>query len=212
MSVGLDTYNPGQNNGRTLVAEHSDHRHKTVFKELTRPADLQAATDLIVGEYADQGYLPTTNLPMVKLQMLNSLRFYRMFGAWESGQLVAVLGLIIADWLPMEAVFSAEIRQMRSKGSRVGEIGRFASKNSKRATVLRLMLFVAQMASEDLDYMVLTINPKHYSFYTKVACFTPFSLIPRPLPSVSFAPALGLYAQPRQVLNCARALRCLGTA
>jgi hypothetical protein len=211
MPAVLNSLSQGQQVGPTMVSKLSDHRHRAVFKEL-QPADLQAATDLIVDEYVDQGYLPSNNLSLCKLKMLESLRLYRMFGAWENGRLVAVLGLTCAESLPMEAVFSNEIRLLRGSGFRLGEIGKFASMSALRSTVLRLMLFVAQVASEELDYIVLTVNPRHHTFYTSIAGFTPLSYTSRPLSSVCNAPAIGLYARPKQVLSCTRARRSLRIA
>lgn len=211
MSVVLNTLDQGRQSARTMVAEHSNHRPAVIYKELTRPADLQAATDLIVREYVAEGYLPQSNIQQTREDVLASLRQYRMYGAWENGQLVAVLGLTVGSRLPMDAVFSQEIEVLRAQGNLVGEIGKFASKASALTTVLRLMLLVASVAGEELDYLVLTVNPCHVKFYTHCASFNLLSSDPRPLPSVGGAPAVGLSARPSAVMNSRQATksRCI---
>jgi len=98
--------------------------------------------------------------------------------------------------LPLESIFGEEIRVLRRQRRRLGEVISLAAdkdlslREFRQVFVALIRLVMQYHATHGGDTWVVTVNPKHRDFYTKVLGFTPLGPS-RPYGAVEGAPAEG---------------------
>jgi hypothetical protein len=97
--------------------------------------------------------------------------------------------------LPMEQIYSDEVQGLRQSGRRVAEATGLAARRlgtSRNVLVFlgltRLVVHYAQL--QNLDDLLVTVNPRQAAFYEKTLQFEPLGAL-KHYPSVQNAPALG---------------------
>ena len=99
--------------------------------------------------------------------------------ARSKGQVIATLSLVLDNvflGLPMETIYGDEIAELRRANRRIGEVTSLADSGlgirEFIPVFVGLMRLMAQyFSSQDADTCVITVNPRHSSFYRKVMGF-----------------------------------------
>jgi hypothetical protein len=161
-----------------------------VVRGLARPIEVKIAANvfewrqafkLVADQYQARGYdhLQGRNFRFTAYQALPDAA---TFVAKHDGRVMATLSIVLDNHLlglPMERIYAAEIKELRQSGRRLAEITSLADGGLTRQEFLpvlvALMRFVGQYAlGQDVDTLVITVNPRHRSFYHKAVGFMPF--------------------------------------
>jgi hypothetical protein len=101
--------------------------------------------------------------------------------AKEQGRVLATLSLIMDNsllGLPTEAIYPAEVRELRRAGRRLCEVGSLANTGLTTTEFIPIFVALIRLACQHHAYFggdtaVITVNPRHRYFYTKVLGFVP---------------------------------------
>lgn len=164
-------------------------------KVATEAEEWEAAYRLVADNYRARGY-EAADSSGLRFTPFHALPDTTTFVAKHEGQVVATLTLVpdnVLLGLPLESVFKAEVEELRGKGQRLAEVVGLADRDlSLREFVpifTALMRLLSQYAVRlGTDAAVITINPRHRTFYKKMMGFQPLGEL-RDYPSVQNAPA-----------------------
>ncbi|WP_435006759.1 N-acyl amino acid synthase FeeM domain-containing protein [Tundrisphaera lichenicola] len=120
--------------------------------------------------------------------------------ARDRDQVVATLSMVPDTCLlglPMESVYPEDLARFRAEGRRLGEVTCLADEglgHREFLGVFQAMIRLVQQYHVRIggDTWVITVNPRHTSFYQKVMGALPFG-VRKAHPSVANAPAEALY-------------------
>jgi hypothetical protein len=155
----------------------------------------EEAYALVAQNYRSRGYEPA-DAKGLRFTAFHALPDTTTFVAKHAGHVVATLSLVVDNTLlglPMECIYGPEIHALRDQGRRLGEVTSLADhslgvREFLQVFVSMIKLMVHYHTSHGGDCCVISVNPRHRSFYSKVIGFT--SLGPcRSYPSVQDAPA-----------------------
>jgi hypothetical protein len=148
---------------------------EVVVKVASEADEWDQAFQLVAGKYRESGYEPDTAKPY-RFTPHHALPDSTLFVAKEGSQVVATLTLVPDNTLlglPMESLYGAEIADLRQQGRRLAEPSSlaFAELGQREflqvfTTLLRIMMQFH--ISRGGDTWVITVNPRHRNFYTKV--------------------------------------------
>ncbi|MGO8746643.1 MAG: N-acyl amino acid synthase FeeM domain-containing protein [Thermoguttaceae bacterium] len=103
-----------------------------------------------------------------------------IFIAATRGEVAATVSLVRDGrrGLPMEAIYGEEVRNLRRRGLRLGEVSCLADHRpggkKSPALALRLMSLMAQCAERrGLDQLLIAVHPRHGRFYQRFTAFRP---------------------------------------
>ncbi len=138
-------------------------------KEITRA--------LVMSTYMKHGYLKE------RADFLNKIsRFCKStitILAENHNDLIGTLSVILdsEDKLPLDALYPIETHELREQGRSLCELSQFAVTKGGMKTSLLLCKYAKIIALNIFSFsdFVITANPKHYSFYTKVLKFSTFA-------------------------------------
>jgi hypothetical protein len=103
--------------------------------------------------------------------------------AKEHDRVVATMSLFMDNTLvglPMEATYGAEVRDLRRAGRRLCEVGCLADTDLGTRDFVAVFTALIRLAWQHHVYYggdtgVITVNPRHRAFYTKVLGFVPLA-------------------------------------
>jgi hypothetical protein len=164
-------------------------------KLATKPREWEAAFRLVAANYQERGY-ESPNSPPLRFTAYHALPKTVTLVAQAEYQIVATLSLVFDNCLlglPMESIYPDEIKLLRRQGASLVEVTSLADSNlgfrEFMQVFLTLMRLLTQYGlSQGADTFVISINPRHRTFYRKVLGFTPFGPW-RAYPSVQNHPA-----------------------
>jgi hypothetical protein len=161
----------------------------------SRPAEFEEAYRLVAANYQASGYEPPGAKP-IRFTPYHALPDTITFVAKHEGRVVATFSLVpdnLLLGLPMEAIYPEEIAALRQGGARLAEVTSLAAADiSLREFSCVFNALIRLMKQHHVrhggDTWVMTVNPKHRNFYTKVLGFVPLGPC-RAHPKVQGAPA-----------------------
>jgi hypothetical protein len=170
-------------------------RRSIIVKVASEPAEFEEAYKLVAASYRASGYeMPSSKL--IRFTPYHALSATTTYVAKHDGRILATFSLVpdnILLGLPMEAIYAEEIAALRQTGARLAEVTSFAATDlSLREfnTVFRALIRLMKQhhVHHGGDTWVITVNPKHRNFYTKVLGYVLLGPC-RPYPKVLGAPA-----------------------
>jgi hypothetical protein len=170
-----------------------------VVKAAADRCEWEAAFQLVAASYRTRGYEAPDSRGL-RFTAFHALPDTTTFIAKQGESVVATLSLVVDNTLlqlPMECVYGPEVRALRREGRRLGEVTSLADTGlgvreflQVFSTIIRLM--VHYHISRGGDTCVISVNPRHRNFYTKVVGFRPLGPR-RSYPCVQDAPAEAYY-------------------
>lgn len=164
-------------------------------KIATVPKEWEAAFGLVAERYRSLGYLPSSGGDLYFTPYL-ALPDVVTVVARHEGRVVATMSGVVDNvllGLPMDCIYAAEIDALRRSGRRVGEATCLADAGLGRDEFVPVFLALIKVAMQwharqGGNTIVISVNPRHRSFYQRVLGFVPLGPR-RPYPSVQDAPA-----------------------
>lgn len=190
---------PGE---RAVPAGHGGPYPPITIKIASTREEREAAFRLVYLRYLGSG-LCAANPSGMRLTPYHLLPTTTLFVALYKGEVILTLSLVGdgRQGVPMESIFPDEIRSLRARGVRFGELSCLADR--RRSLVRFLPLFVQitrlmyqhALAQDPAYQLVIAVHPKHGKFYERFFGFRP--LAPeRPYRSVLNAPAAAYALEP----------------
>ncbi len=148
---------------------------------LTELSLRERAAKIVDKKYREEGYIRGDTVAPSKIAAYISLDEADVFGAFINEQLYGTLSLVFDDkrGLPMDSIYKDEIDVFRTKKYKLGEVVQFAvdkvileeQLSPYEVSVSSLPLFgclLSYAKKNDFDFLCITVNPKHVSFYTLI--------------------------------------------
>jgi len=173
----------------------SDIRRDIKVRQVRDRGELEEALTLVHDNYVRCGY--TAPQPGgIRLNAHCALPTTRTYVALVQGEVCATVSLFEDSpiGLPTDAVFADRLKVLRAPGGKIAEVGMLADRRSAlrrgMPVVLRMMKHVFWVGlNQHIDDLVITVNPRHVSFYQRILCFDPVSPV-RKYPAVGSAPGV----------------------
>jgi hypothetical protein len=164
-------------------------------KVASERSEWEEAYQLVAQNYKSRGYEPA-DARGLRFTAFHALPDTTTFVAKHAGHVVATLSLVVDNTLlglPMECIYGPEIHALRTEGRRLGEVTSLADtglgvREFLQVFVTMIKLMVHYHTSHGGDTCVISVNPRHRAFYSKVIGFAPLGPC-RSYPSVQDAPA-----------------------
>jgi hypothetical protein len=143
-------------------------------------SEWEQAFQLVSDSYRAAGYEAPGGKPL-RFTLYHALPDTVTFVAKHEDRVLLTFSLVPDNsmlGLPMESAYGKEINDLRKEGRRLGEVICFAAGDlglREFPLVFRSIIRLIQQyhVSEGGDTWVITVNPKHRQFYTKVMGFVP---------------------------------------
>jgi hypothetical protein len=166
-----------------------------VVKVASQPEEFEEAYRLVAANYQASGYEPPGSKP-IRFTPYHALPDTTTYVAKHEGRVVATFSLVPDNHLlglPLETIFPEEIAALRQGGARMAEVTSFAAGEMSLREFSQVFLALIRLMKQHHvrhggDTWVITVNPKHRNFYTKVLGYVPLGPC-RPHPKVQGAPA-----------------------
>jgi len=149
-------------------------------KVASTPSEWEGAFRLVRQNYLESGYeAPSTKL--VRFTPYQALPDTTVFVAKLAGQVVATFTLVPDTHplgLPLEGLYEDEVAELRRQGRRLAEVTSLAATGLTQREFVHVFTAMIRLLQQyhvrhGGDTWVLTVNPKHSSFYQKTLGFTP---------------------------------------
>jgi hypothetical protein len=155
----------------------------------------EEAYQLVGQNYRSRGY-EAADAQGLRFTAFHALPDTTTFVAKHNGHVVATLSLVVDNTLlglPMECIYGPEIHDLRLQGRRMGEATSLADSGLGVREFLQVFVTIIKLTMQHHvrhggDTWVITVNPRHRAFYTKVLGFVPLGPC-RSYPCVQDAPA-----------------------
>ena len=142
--------------------------------------ELEEAFQLVAANYRARGYEAASTKPL-RFTPYHALPDTRTLVAKHAGHVVATFSAVLDNTLlglPMESLYGAEIAALRNKGHRLVETTSLADTGLGLREFLQVFVALIRMGmqyhtAQGGDAYVITVNPRHASFYSKVLGFLP---------------------------------------
>ena len=142
--------------------------------------ELEEAFQLVAANYRARGYEAASTKPL-RFTPYHALPDTRTLVAKHAGHVVATLSAVPDNTLlglPMESLYGAEIAALRDKGYRMAETTSLADTGLSLREFLQVFVALIRLGmqyhtAQGGDAYVITVNPRHASFYSKVLGFLP---------------------------------------
>lgn len=171
-----------------------------------------AAFKLVRDNYLESGYeAPSPKL--FRFTPYHALPDTTVFVAKCEGEVVATFTLVQDNHplgLPMESLYEQEIGELRAQGRRLGEVTSLAADGLSQREFLQVFISLIRLMKQyhleqGGDTWVITVNPRHRSFYCKTLGYAALGPA-RAYDAVGGAPAEAYWVdQPRMVERGPRA-------
>jgi hypothetical protein len=150
----------------------------------------EAALRLVAENYRERGY-EDDRASGIRFTSYHALPDTTLYVARKAGEVVATLSLVMDTpllGLPLECVFPEEVKALRAEGCRLVEVTSLADRDLPLrhfipVFVALLRLLTQYGLGQGADTYVITVNPRHKSFYQRMIGFVPLGPA-RPHPSV----------------------------
>jgi hypothetical protein len=164
-------------------------------KFATNPAEWEEAFRLVADSYRSRGYEPADSPPL-RFTPFHALPETVTLVAKSNNLIVATLSLVFDNLLlglPMECIYGDEINDLHRKGRRLVEVTGLADTGLSLREFLQIFVTLMRILTQysvkqRADTLVITINPRHRSFYRKTLGFIPIGAW-KPHPFVQNHPA-----------------------
>jgi hypothetical protein len=141
--------------------------------------DWEQAFQLVADNYQSRGY--DTDGHDYRFTSYHALPETVVLVAKERGRVLATLSLVMDNTLlglPMETIYGVEVRELRRAGRRLCEVGSLADTSLSTREFVPVFVALIRLAWQHHvrhggDTGVITVNPRHRYFYTKVLGFAP---------------------------------------
>jgi hypothetical protein len=143
-------------------------------------AEWEEAFELVANQYQARGYEPA-GMSDLRFTSYHALPETVVLVAKAEGHVVATFSQVADNLLlglPLESVYRTEIKQLRQGGRRIFETTCLADRDLSMREFTHVFLALIQMAwqygiAQGADTTVMTVNPRHRDFYTKVLGYVP---------------------------------------
>ena len=161
----------------------------------SEPHEWQQAFELLATTYRARGY-EAPSAKLIRFTPYHALPDTATFVAKLGDQVVATLSVVLDNTLlglPIESVFAGVVAELRRCGRRLAEVTSLAHRGLGMREFIPVFVALIRLATQyavgrGSDACLITINPRHRGFYTKVMGFVPLGTC-RSCPSVQDAPA-----------------------
>jgi hypothetical protein len=158
-------------------------------------AEWEEAFLLVAQNYRNRGYEPA-DAKGFRFTPFHALPDTTTFVAKHNDHVVATLSLVVDNTLmglPLESIYGPEVHALRAEGAKLGEVTSLADtglgvREFLQVFVTMIKLMVHYHVAHGGDCCVISVNPRHRSFYSKVIGFVPLGPC-RSYPCVQDAPA-----------------------
>ncbi|TWU55700.1 N-acyl amino acid synthase FeeM domain-containing protein [Rubripirellula reticaptiva] len=147
------------------------------FGIIHEQSDLEAAFGLVYESYIRAG-LTDANETGIRLTPFHLLPTTEVFSARYEGNTVSTVSLIGDGYLglPMEGIYSKEIKQLRDRGCRMAEIGCLADRRNSPVRFIELFATMGRMLARvakvrGYDGLVAAVHPRHARLYQRILPF-----------------------------------------
>lgn len=143
-------------------------------------SEWEQALQLVATTYQARGY-ETPNVARLRFTPYHALQDTAVLVAKHEGRVVATFSIVLDNTylgLPMEGVYPDEIQALRRSGRRLLETTCLADQGLSLREFVQVFLSLIRLGmqyhtSRGGDTYVITVNPRHKSFYQKVLGFQP---------------------------------------
>jgi hypothetical protein len=165
----------------------------------------EEAYHLVAANYRARGYEVASAKPL-RFTPYHTLPDTVTFVAKHAGHVVATFSIVPDNTLlgmPMESVYGAEVAALRQRGHRMAETTSLADTGLSVREFMQVFVALIKLAiqyhhTQGGNTYVITVNPRHKSFYAKVLGFQPLGPC-RSYATVQDAPAEALWGDPAVV-------------
>jgi hypothetical protein len=138
------------------------------------------ACRLVAANYRARGY-ETPSAKRLRFTPYHALPDSHILVAKHAGRVVATFSIVLDNTLlglPMECIYGQEIAELRRQGRRLLETTSLADDGLSVREFIQVFVALIKLgmqyhASQGGDTYVITVNPRHRSFYAKVLGFLP---------------------------------------
>jgi hypothetical protein len=142
--------------------------------------ELEEAFQLVAANYRSRGYEAASTKPL-RFTPYHALPDTQTLVAKHAGNVVATFSVVLDNTLlglPMESLYGAEIAALRDKGYRLLETTSLADNGLSLREFMQVFVALIRLGMQyhtarGGDAYVITVNPRHKSFYSKVLGFVP---------------------------------------
>jgi hypothetical protein len=150
-----------------------------VVKIASEPEEWEQAFQLVAANYQERGYEAAHKL--YRFTPYHTLPDTTVFVAKCEGRVVATFTLVADNTLlglPMEAIYGEEIAELRRQGRKMAEVTSLAAAELGQREFLQVFMALIRLmkqfhVSRGGDTWVITVNPRHRNFYSKVLGYRP---------------------------------------
>ncbi len=166
--------------------------------------DWEQAFQLVADQYQSRGY--EADGYDYRFTTYHALPETMVLVAKEHGRVLATLSLVMDNTLvglPMEAIYAAEVRDLRRAGRRLGEVSSLADTDLNTREFISVFMTLIRLAWQHHihfggDTGLITVNPRHRLFYTRALGFVPLGSR-RACPAVRNHPAEAFLSDPTSI-------------
>lgn len=155
-----------------------------ITRQIRNAQELRMALTIVHNSYVKKGYMAYNSIGL-RWCVNHSLASTQTFVSIIDNEIIATVSFFpdSVSLLPMDGLYNTELNILRSKGH-IAEVGMLAdvydSFTQSFTILLELMkqIYWAGMNIGITD-LIITVNPRHKAFYTKMLCFEVFGPIRR---------------------------------
>ena len=144
-------------------------------------SEKEKASAIVNKKYREEGYVRDEQDTISKIASYIVEENSVIFGAFVGNEIFGTLAFVFDEerGLPMEAIYKEEVNILRGKGFKVGEVVQFAvdqdiakkhlsSVEVQLAAVPLFGRLLSYAKKKNFDYLCISVNPKHVSFYSLI--------------------------------------------
>jgi len=168
-----------------------------VVKIASEPDEWEQAFRLVAANYQEAGYQVPTGKPY-RFTPHHALPDTTVFVAKQGSRVLATFSLVADNsvlGLPIDSLYAAEVAGLRRQGRCLAEVTSLAVTDLGQREFLQVFTTLIKLmkqyhVSRGGDTWVISVNPRHRTFYTKVLGYRPLGAC-KPYAAVGNAPAEG---------------------
>jgi hypothetical protein len=149
-------------------------------KIASKRQEWEEAFQLVAANYRARGYEVASSKPL-RFTPFHALPDTQTLVAKHEGHVVATFSIVLDNTqlgLPMESIYGDEIAALRNKGHRLLETTSLADTGLSVREFLQVFVALIRLGmqyhtAQGGDTYVISVNPRHKSFYSKVLGFLP---------------------------------------
>ncbi|MDG5814411.1 PilZ domain-containing protein [Chitinispirillales bacterium ANBcel5] len=169
------------------------------FKIAQTKDELEQAFKIVHDTYVMEKFIEPQAHGM-RLTLYHSLPFTTTFIGKNKDEVVVACTLFLESvlGLPMDKIFHKELKILRNNRRLIAELGSFAVKPGWKSSSVNLAIHLHKLITQytikyfNLDDIVITINPKHKTYYQHVWLFEPIGR-EKVYKAINGNPAIAMY-------------------